>query len=81
MPIVRRSALILVQAGVTNFAHAAKDGQTKVGLTGFLGGDTADHFGSILKGLCDMERRLCVPASPPRWTMKVSWEARLLVCC
>ena len=58
MLIVRRRAIILVQAGVTNLSHAAEDGQTEMGLTGFLRGDTTNHFGAILKSLCDMERRL-----------------------
>lgn len=57
---------------VTHLAHAAKDGQTKVGLTCFLGGDTANHICAIFKSLCDVERRLWTRASGPRRTMGVS---------
>lgn len=58
---------------VANLAHTAKDGQTQVGLTGFLRGDTPDHFCAILECLCDMERRLWIFGLGP-----VSWRARLL---
>jgi hypothetical protein len=64
---------------VANLAHASKNGQTQVGLTGFLGGDTANHVGTILECLGDVERRLWVSASRPRRAMGVSWRARLPV--